>query len=333
MGRQQASIKDTGPVGKFAERLRARHEQADQKLGRRLTFRDMARKLTYSNAALARAESGEELPSLAKVEAMLACFEADETELAQWREFHADTAAAVMNLRRKKGEVAVAVYTGDGDFVPMRDRPARLRPVKATAATPEQQRLNLAMVNTFDDLRYQLEVLRLLVGNPSLRDIAAATQNTYRWISSSTLAEVFSGRRRPKFGTLSCIVEALAHIKKVKDMPSAEAWEDAWFRAEYSRTRPDQTRTQRYGNIYLISDHQDEGPTATLIAEMKPEVAAALLASMPPRVSSSIIAELVPTGRAQPILAAMWSLTGKADPKAPGGEPGVTATDADDEAV
>lgn len=329
MGRRQLPIKDTGPIGVFAGRLRARHTQAEHELGRRLTFRDLSKETSYSHSVLARAESGEELPTWPLVEKLLDSFGVVGDEKSKWHEFHTDTTSAVINLQRKNGDLAVAVFTGDGDLMPISGRTTRLQPVRAAAADPARQKLAPESVHTFDDLRLQLEVLRIRVGNPPLRFIAAHAS----WASVSTLGEVFSGRRRPKFETLCSIAEALTRMQRanrnpfVDPLPSQDAWQDAWYRAEFNRTRPDLTRTRGYDNVYLLREHQDEGPTATVIGEMKPSVAAALLASMPPKVSSGILGELVSSGRAQPIIEAMVKLTGKANPEPPGGISLVTTDD------
>lgn len=333
-GRPQNPVKDAGPIGEFALRLRARREQAKQQLGDSLTFRAMASKARYSHSVLAGALAGEVMPTLPVVEAMLTIFGATGAEIEEWRVFFAETTAAVMNLRRKNGDVAVAVYSGDRGFVGLGDQAPRLRPIQASPLPRERQLLDPASVTTFDDLRYQLEVMRIAAGNPALKKISVHTG-----IPQSTLAEVFNGRRRPKFATFSTIVDGLYGMTVgKKGRPLRDLWDDAWFQAEFNRTRPDLTRSHRYGNVYLISDHQDEGPTTAVIAEMKVEVAAALLAGLPPKVSSGIIAELLPTGKAHAILEAMWALTGKVDPRPPASTLEVSGsgggdTAAEDEAV
>jgi flagellar motility protein MotE (MotC chaperone) len=70
-------------------------------------------------------------------------------------------------------------------------------------------------------------------------------------------------------------------------------------------------RTRRDDNVYLMADDMDEGPTAGIVAELPPEVAATLLGSLPKPVAAGILAEW-PPDKAQAVLVAMYRLTGTA---------------------
>lgn len=165
-----------GPIGEFARRLRARREQAERRLGGSPAFRAMASKTRYSYSVLAGALAGEVMSTLPVVEAMLTIFGATGAEIREWRAFFAETTAAVMNVRRRNGEVAIAVYSGDGGLVGLGDQASRLRPIRASPLPRERQLPDPASVTTFDDLRYQLEVMRIAAGDPALRKISVHTE-------------------------------------------------------------------------------------------------------------------------------------------------------------
>jgi hypothetical protein len=311
MGRPRKPIDDTGPVGQFATQLRDRQDQVPG-----LTFRAMASRAHSSHSVLAEAAGGKKFPTWTVTRAFLVGCGAGQEEIASWQERWKETNDSIYALMRKIGRSSVVVPTRS-DAGPIRD--GRLRPVKADLADPDQWRPQPDSVQTFDDLCYQLKVFKIAVGNPGLRDlnqtIAQLNKKGPRGFTSvSTLSEVFSGRRTPNFDLFGGIVTALIQQAPGIEMPNSrwlvlEAWREAWHRAEFNRQRPDLTRHRRFGNIFLVADAKDEGPTASIVAEMDAQVAAALLASLPPAVASTIITGL-PTPKAQAVLNAMVALTG-----------------------
>lgn len=318
MGRGLKPIADQGPIGQFATRLRRRREEAADKL----TFRAMAENCHFSHSVLADAAAGKALPTWPVTEAFVRACGADDDEVAAWRTDWLDTQRIVGNLRRKLGEADVVVPTRSATG--HRIRQGRLRPVEPDLAEPDQCQPRPDQVRTFDDLHYQLNVLKIAVGNPGLRELRRRMR---RYYGVSTLSDVFSGQRPPRFDQfmriVTCLLDNAAEPhsdgQHEADSPPAEqwhslrAWRQAWTNAEYNRTRPDLNRRRRYGNIYLISSDQDEGPTASVVAEMDTEVAAALLGSLPPQVSAGIISDL-PNKKAQAVLKAMWNQNSKIEP-------------------
>ena len=318
MGRPRKPIDDTGPIGQFATQLRDRQDQVPG-----LTFRAMASRAHCSHSVLAEAAGGKKLPTWTVTRAFLVGCGADEQELASWQQRWKDTNDSIYALMRKVGQSSVVVPTRS-DAGPIRD--GRLRPVQPDLADPDQWRPQPDSVQTFDDLSYQLKVFKIAVGNPGLRDlnrtIAQLNKKGQRGFTSvSTLSEVFSGRRTPNFDLFGGIVTALIQQAPGIEMPNSrwlvlEAWREAWHRAEFNRQRPDLTRHRRFGNIFLVADTAEEGPTASIVAAMDTQVAAALLASLSPPVASRIISDL-PTPKAQAVLTAMVALTGGTAPARP----------------
>ena len=194
---------------------------------------------------------------------------------------------------------------------------ARLRPVQVDLADPASSIPRPETVQTFDDLLYQLQMLKIAVGNPSLRQLQAQLRKLDLYLGVSTLSELFSGRRLLTHDHYAEVIRGLLSYaagvsEQRQSWHTPQAWLDAWSRAEYNRVRPDLSRRRRVGNIYLLSENQDEGPTAAIVSELDPALAAALLASLHPSIAAGIIGELPPE-KAQAVLKAMWQLSGTVD--------------------
>jgi Helix-turn-helix domain len=314
MGRKHNPIEDPGPVGQFAGRLRDRRAQ---KPG--LTYRDMADLGYCSHSVFADAAAGKKLPTWEVTEAFVRACGADDEEVGQWRTSWLETRQAVEGLLRKLGQASLVMP--DSTLTSRTARPRRLRPVLADLAEPDQCEPHPDQVRTFEDLHYQLHVLRIAVGNPSLRELRRHMGREY---GLSTLSDIFAGQRTPGSKIFAAIVTGLLTIEDTPgrrspaDEPwrSAGTWQQAWAWAEYNRLRPDLMRRRRYGNLVLATPEQDEGPTASIIAAMDPAVAAALLASLPPSVSGQILTEM-PAKEAQEVIKLMLQLTGTTTPSSP----------------
>ncbi|MGH4011282.1 MAG: helix-turn-helix domain-containing protein [Pseudonocardiaceae bacterium] len=326
MGRPPNPIEDDGPIGDLAKRLREHRAQASKKL----TYRAMAALCHFSHSVLAEAASGKIMPTWPVVKAFVQVCGADDDEVKNWENYYLDTQRAVGNLRRKLGETDIVVPTRSASGRPI--RAGRLRPIQPDIAQPDQCQPQPDQVRTYDDLHYQLQVLKIAVGNPSLRELHRRMDGYY---GLSTLSEVFSGQRTPGFDLFMRIVVTLLSCLETRDAGRtygegwrpATAWRQAWSHAEFNRVRPDLTRRRRYGNLVLVTPDQDEGPTASVVAAMDTKIAAALLASLPSKVAAEIISEMPPK-KAQTVLTAMWELTGKVIPS----PPPVSATESDEDA-
>jgi hypothetical protein len=325
MGRRLNPIEDDGPVGKFAKRLRDRRAQVPKKL----TYRAMAAAGYFSHSVLAGAAAGKNFPTWEVTEAFVRACDAEDDEVKAWKNDWLDTHRALGNPRGKLGETEAVVPTRLTSGQPI--RAGRLRPVQPDIAEPEQCQPQLDQVRTFDDLCYQLQVLKIAVGNPSLRVLHRRMEQPTKagidryYAGVSTLSEVFSGQRTPRFELLMSIVAALLSLLEDGDASHAygelwrltRAWRQAWSRAEFNLVRPDLTRRRRYGNLVLVTQDQDEGPTASVVAAMDTQVAAALLSSLPPQGAAKIISGMLPK-KAQAVLKAMLDLTGTVERSAPG---------------
>lgn len=315
MGRNENPIKDTGPLGQFATRLRERRNQVIP----HPSYRGLAKLCHYSHSVLAEAASGEKLPTWEVTEAFVRACGADDKEVGNWHSYWLETRQALQNLLRKLGQASLIVpgrtLTGPAT------RPGRLRPVLADIAEPDQCQPHPDQVRTYEDLHYQLHVLRIAVGNPSLRELRRHMGREY---GLSTLSDIFAGHRTPVSRIFAAIVTGLLTIQGPPDSkPSADepwrsvrSWEKAWSQAEYNRIRPDLMRRRRYGNLVLATPEQDEGPTASVIAAMDPAVAAALLASLPATVAGQIISDM-PAKEAQLVIKMMVELTSTTTPSPP----------------
>ncbi|WP_327591258.1 hypothetical protein OHA25_61145 (plasmid) [Nonomuraea sp. NBC_00507] len=295
MGNKRKPILDDGPIGQFAQRLRDRMDEVVPAL----TFRAMKQKAFCSHAVLAEACAGKKLPSWVVTEAFVRACGADDAEVKAWHEDWLQTQRSVGRLRRKLGQADVVVPTHTDTGLPVRD--GRLRPVEVDLADPEACVPRPETIQTFDDLLYQLRVLRIAVGNPSLRDLSRHTR-----VPVSTLGNLFSGRR-PSYEVFMQVVTTLVGPDGLGG--ERQVWREAWTRAEYNRIRPDLTRRRRVGNVFMLSEQQDAGPTAGIVAELPPGVAATLLASLPQHVAAGIISEM-PPAKAQAVLTAMWQVHG-----------------------
>jgi hypothetical protein len=322
MGRRLNPIKDDGPVGKFAKRLRDRRAQVPKKL----TYRAMAAAGYFSHSVLAGAAAGKSFPTWEVTEAFVRACDAEDDEVKAWKNDWLDTHRAVGNPQGKLGETEVVVPTRltNGKLI----RAGRLRPVQPDIAEPEQCQPQLDQVRTFDDLCYQLQVLKIAVGNPSLRGLHRRMEQpikagiTKDYAGVSTLSEVLSGQRTPRFELLMSIVAALLSLLEDGDAShaygelwrSTRAWRQAWSRAEFNLVRPDLTRRC---NLVLVTQDQDEEPAVSVVAAMDTQVAAALLSSLPPQGAAKIISGM-PPNKAQAVFKAMLDVTGTVERSAPG---------------
>lgn len=310
MGRPRNPIDDKGPIGQFAQRLR---DQMDAALPKP-TFRSLAARSSLSHSVLAEACAGKKMPTWRVTEEFVKACGADDAEVTKWREAWNRTQRTVGRLRRKLGEADVVVPTRTDAGVPLKE--GRLRPVHVDLADPAASIPRPETAQTFDDLLYQVRVLKIAVGNPSLRRLQVHLRSNLREnLGASTMCELFSGQHHPTsdlYGTL--IRGLLSYDRSEARQPteswlSPQVWKDAWSRAEYNRVRPDLIRRRRTGDVYLLSENQDEGPIASIINELGPAVAAAMLSGLHRSVAAGILREL-PPDKAQAVISAMWKQTG-----------------------
>jgi hypothetical protein len=196
VGRSEKPISGDGPLAEFARRLRAVRAEAGMP-----TYRAMQSRGNYSHAVLAKAASGEALPSWqvtkAYLQALGARGEVDRFELARWETYHGEVERTLANLARKVGKSTTVTPGGE-----ISGASTCGRPVVVEHATAEQALPHPETVRTYEDLTRELNILRIAAGQPSFRELSATTH----W-AASTICEVFGGRRRPT----SDMVRDLAH--------------------------------------------------------------------------------------------------------------------------
>jgi helix-turn-helix protein len=313
MGRNEKPIGSVDPVGSFAGRLRHRRVQAGTP-----TYRVLAGRCHYSHSVLADAAAGHRLPTWEVTEAFLRACGAGDDELAGWRRDWTRTHQLVGDLRRRLADSASTRVAVGRSPQPL-TRGAQLRPVQPALAGPDQYTPRPTAVQTYDDLVYQLNVLHIAAGKPSMRQLSRASGHLF---GASTACEVLGGRRVPGYDLYTALVQTL--LARYPDQPEHNsdggsssndlaAWQKAWTRADFNRDRPDLFRRRRYGNLYVMTSAEDQGPTPDIIAEMPTEVAAALLSSLDKRVAAQIISEM-PSARAGELVTTMWGLTGRTSP-------------------
>ncbi|WP_410570505.1 helix-turn-helix domain-containing protein [Amycolatopsis sp. cmx-4-61] len=333
MGRKSKPIKDTGPIGQFAQRLRDRQDAVRP----RPALRVMAQDVFCSHSVLADACAGKKLPTEDVVVAFVTALGADPEEIEQWKADRLQVAKVVGRLRRKLGDADVVVPTHSPTGKPI--RPGRLRPVQVELAAPDACVPDPDAAQTFEDLKYGLRVLRIAVGNPSLRVLAAHMDKMdfVDRMGVSTLGDLFNGKRTPTYDTFDATVRGLIDFglvnhrfrgKTQADRPAwarTAPWMEAWRRAEYNRVRPDRMRRTGNNNLYLMSGDQDISPTTSVFAAMNPPVAAALLIGMAPEETARVLEDL-PTDKSRALIREMEKLAGKAAVDAEGA---ITKADVD----
>lgn len=319
MGRKSNPIADPGPIGQFAQRLRDRRDTKHP----RPSFREMARGSFFSHSVLAEACAGKKLPTEEVTVAFVTALGAGKEEIRRWKTDRLQVQESVGQLRRKLGDAAVVVPTHSptGHAI----RPGRLRPVELELAGPEACVPNPEAVRTADDLRLQLRILKIAVGNPSLRTLAMhmSRMPVRASIGASTLSDLFSGKSTPNYDTFEFTVRALIDLAQRNtpgigaDQPDErpawvrlEPWLAAWRTAEYNRVQPDRMRRAGNNNIYLMSSDQDLSPAISVFAVMAPSVAAGLLIGMAPEETAGILKDL-PVAKSRDIIRAMEAISGK----------------------
>lgn len=331
MGRKSNPIKDTGPIGQFAQRLRDRQDATRP----RPPLRAMAEDVFCSHSVLAEACAGKKLPTEEVVVAFVTALGADAEEIERWKADRIQVAKVVGRLRRKLGEADVVVPTHSPTGKPI--RPGRLRPVELELAAPDACVPVPDAAQTFEDLKYELRVLRIAVGNPSLRVLASymSRMDTKISMGVSTLGDLFNGKRTPTYDTFHFTLRALIGYGADHDRIPGEqlnerpawtrpaSWMEAWRRAEYNRVRPDRVRRTSNNNVFLMTEDQDISPTTNVFAAMTPSVAAALLIGMTPDETARVLEDL-PTDKSRALIREMEKLAGKATVDAEG-----AVTDAD----
>ncbi|MEU6584366.1 helix-turn-helix domain-containing protein [Nocardia sp. NPDC046763] len=319
MGRNEKPITDTGPIGKFATALRKLRGDAG------LTYREMEAMVFVRRSTLAQAANGRDFPTWEVTAAYItACGVDEDSKVQQWRGFWDETQLASTRLLCKVGE-AVMTVGGTATVAGPAGR-GKLRPVTPDLAEPGQWHPRPDTVQTFDDLRLELNRLKLAIGNPGLRPLcrgmAVGGHDCY---SVTALSDVFNGNRVPNNLTLyrRLVHVMLAEATKIYrdhggDLPwrSAQSWTDAWVLAEYNRSRPDLRVRRRFGDIYLVVEDQDEGPAAAIFEAMDTDKAAALLSSLAPQIAQEIIIGLSPK-KTHAVVTSIQRMHRRAAPQAP----------------
>jgi len=311
MGRKRKPIEDRGPIGQFAGRLRTRQEQEEPGL----TYREMGRRVHCSHSILAEAAGGQKFPTWERTELFVRACGADEAEVKRWHAKWEDTLRTLASMHRAISDsgVVTPIRTDAGPA-----RAGRLRPFQPEVAEGDQWRPQPDQANTFDELSYQLRLLRIAAGDPSLRVLSGMMANGVdvprKWVvygPPSTLSEVLSGSRKPSFEMLRYLAHTLLRLageNHAGPWTELQPWLDAWHRATFNQSRPDLTRHRRFGPVLLVTADQEIRPTPGVVAAMETPIAAATLAAMPEHIAAEIISGM-PTSKAQAVLAAMHTLT------------------------
>lgn len=301
MGRKMAPIADTGPIGQFAQLLRDRRDAAVP----RPTFREMATAATtyYTHSVFAEACAGKTLPTEAALVAFVTVLGADAEEVERWKADRLRVSRMVERRGRKLADVEVVVLTSTPDGEPV--RPGRLRPAEQKLTSPEALVPNPDAARTFEDLTQQLGLLRIAVGNPSVRAIAyRALRTSFYSPARSTLGDLFSGKHWPTYETFCATVHILLAFAEYPlrgdrpdehpTWPIVDRWEEAWRRADYNRRHPHRTRPTSDNNVFLMSNAPGASPIISVFAAMQPPAAAALLIGMTAEEVARVFEELPP---------------------------------------
>ena len=154
MGRKLKPITDRGPVGEHAQKLRDRRVP-----GR--SYRAMADKCNFSHSVLADAAAGERFPTWAVTRGFLTACDADQAEILEWEKDWKAYEQRVLQLETQLGVAAVGATQ-------------RLRHIQPDVAGADTCKPHPENVNTYLDLRYEIQVLKIRAGDPALRPLAKA---------------------------------------------------------------------------------------------------------------------------------------------------------------
>ncbi|WP_018682373.1 helix-turn-helix domain-containing protein [Actinokineospora enzanensis] len=192
---------DAGPVARFALGLRELREQAGH------SYRDLAGIANYTHGVLAAAASGRKLPTWPVTRAfVLACAGDEEAWQRRW-------SAA-------KAEVDRAA-----DLPP----PVAEPPEEETDDPPEPSRevvgsvIDPRQVATPAEFMAALRELRVVTGNPSLRELSVRAGEAGHTLPVSTLHDVLKRDRLPNRDVVTAFVVACGVVEP-------KAWDAAWER-------------------------------------------------------------------------------------------------------
>lgn len=197
MGRRPAPITDTGPVGRFATELAELKATVHD-----ATFRSMAKSCTYSHSVLADAVRGLKLPTWEVVRGFVTALGVPQEEVEDWQRRWTQAHEELNSQHRRVGADRGTPGTGPAGAGRGRLRPVTPDLVEQVATVPRPQK-----VRTHADLLYELRVLRIQAGEPSLKEIRTMMRG--RPIAKSTLSDIFTGRRIPRRETFLDLVGAL----------------------------------------------------------------------------------------------------------------------------
>ncbi|MFJ4912855.1 helix-turn-helix domain-containing protein [Streptomyces sp. NPDC088726] len=183
-----------------------------------LSLRELAEQCDCSEATLSRATSGRVVPTLRTVESWGKACDIHETEAARTRGMWIQARAAVRGSGRK---------------------------------------VQLDLVQDFNDLRRAMKALRALAGSPSLRELARLAPGREP-LTKSTISNILLGRHPPRLHQLCSFVAACGI-----DRRQCAEWVHAWHQADRA------TRSRRLsprGSGYTIA------PVVPLESELAPRI-------------------------------------------------------------
>ncbi|GIG67374.1 helix-turn-helix domain-containing protein [Phytomonospora endophytica] len=210
MPRHEQTITAAGPLAGFARELREFRRRAGSP-----TYRHMGAAVRYSHSVLCRAASGRTLPSWEATRAYLRACGADAAQLAEWRERHRDTKAALRT-------VAEPASGDDGD-------PA-LRLLRQVSLLVRSRNPGPDSVGSPQDFARAMRHLRL-AADLSLRELSRRAAEEGGPVSVGALADLCEPGRRtwPDDDTVAAFLSAIGVAGE-----QAAAWLDrlAALRAE-----------------------------------------------------------------------------------------------------
>lgn len=196
MARPERELEARGRLRQLAKWLR------DQRARANLAYRQMAEMTGIPATTLSRAASGETLPSRHTVREFARACGANPDKAGQLRD-----AAAGDWRRHRAGRHTQPGHRG-GAYYP------------ENVISPES-------------LIKALSHLRARAGQPSLEELARRTRDTDRYLPSSTISDLFTGRSQPTLATVLAVATACGERED-----GLALWRNAWMRSRTGPERP-----------------------------------------------------------------------------------------------
>lgn len=212
MGRPESRLDLNQPLGKFAQDLRVLRSNAQ------ITYRELARRTTYSATALSSATRGERLPSLSLTIAFVeGCGGNPDAWAQRWERVSQEV----------KKKTSTEPSAGARTYAPP--------PWVSSAANSDQgnhvvMRFDLGQLSqvvTVSEFVRQMHLLRVVAKNPSLRELSRRVSDLRRpdlRLPVSSISDALRGDQLPPWKTVEAFVYACGATREIRE------WEAVWVR-------------------------------------------------------------------------------------------------------